>query len=75
MGWCVEIVNIIYLTSTFCSEILLTFSHTQHALKNVNGVTIGPTIGGYRTQGLTHPLGRQGKHVQLILRELSMKAG
>ena len=44
---------------------------------NVNRTTISPTIMRYRTPGVTvtYVLGRQGKHVWLIARQLPMKAG
>ena len=40
---------------------------------NVNRTTISPIIMSYRTPGLTHLLGRQGKHVWLIVRQPPMK--
>ena len=44
--------------------------------KTVNRITSSPFIRGHRTKGLTHLLlGRQGKHVWLIVRHLSIKAG
>ena len=43
--------------------------------KNANRTTINPIIRGHRTQGLTHLLGRQDRHVWLIVMQLPMKAG
>ena len=44
-------------------------------LKSVKRTTISSIINRHRTQGLTHLLGGQGRHVWLIVRQLSMKAG
>ena len=43
--------------------------------KHVNRSTTSPIIRGYRTQGLSHLLGRQGKYVWLIVRQLPIKSG
>ena len=40
---------------------------------NVNRTTISPIIMEHRTSGLTHLLGRQGKHMWLIVRQLPIK--
>ena len=45
-------------------------------MENIHVVSIDPDVPpyviimGYRTPGLTHLLGRQGKHVWLIVRQL-----
>ena len=59
-----------FLPSTH--TVLKPYSTSQ---ENVSRTTISPIIRGHRTQRLTHLLGRQGRHLWLIVRQLPMKVG